>query len=67
MKKFTYLFYLFTCFVFAQGHNHDFEKIVEAEMKSASKKMNLRANPNTLNYDATYLKLEFTINPIINP
>lgn len=65
MKKFTYLFYLFTCFVFAQGHNHDFEKIVEAEMKSASKKMNLRANPNTLNYDATYLKLEFTINPSV--
>ena len=25
--------------------------------------MNLRVNPNTLNYDITYQKLEFTVDP----
>ncbi|WP_281636655.1 hypothetical protein [Flavobacterium marginilacus] len=27
------------------------------------KKMNLSVNPNTLNYDVTYQKLEFPVNP----
>lgn len=33
--------------------------------KSASKKMKFRANPNTTNYDVTYHKLEFKINPAV--
>jgi aminopeptidase N len=40
------------------------EKIAEAERKSASRTMNLAINPNTQNYDITYHKLEFTVNPI---
>jgi len=38
-------------------------RIAEAEMKSASQLMDVQVNPNTLNYDITYHKLEFTVNP----
>ncbi|RXR21144.1 T9SS type A sorting domain-containing protein [Flavobacterium amnicola] len=65
MKKITYIFCLFTSIVFAQDHDHDFEKMVNAEMKSAFKKIDLRVNPNTQNYDVTYSKLEFTVNPAV--
>lgn len=39
--------------------------IAESEMKSNSKTMNITTNPNTSNYDLTYQKLEFTVNPIV--
>ena len=63
MKK-TYLFLLcFTIsFVFAQNKTNS---IAESEMKSASQLMNLQVNPNTQNYDVTYQKLEFTVNPSV--
>ncbi|UPT71836.1 MAG: T9SS type A sorting domain-containing protein [Flavobacterium sp. JAD_PAG50586_2] len=32
-------------------------------MKSAAQLMNIEVNPNTANYDITYHKLEFTVNP----
>ena len=38
-------------------------KISEAEAKSAASKIHFRANPNTSNYDITYHKLEFTVDP----
>jgi aminopeptidase N len=68
--KNTYLIPLcFSLFsVFAQpGLNHKdrTNSIAEAEMKSASHLMNIEVNPNTLNYDITYHKLEFTINPSV--
>lgn len=61
--KNKYLFVLLcaTFSVFAQ--NPDTEAIARAEMKSASSLMDIVANPNTLNYDITYHKLEFTVNP----
>lgn len=69
MKRITYLslIFLFSTYVFSQkqNHDHDFEKMVEAEMKSASKKLNLAVNPNTLNYNITYHKLEFTVDPTV--
>jgi aminopeptidase N len=37
--------------------------ISEAEAKSAAKKIEFKANPNTSNYDITYHKLEFTVDP----
>ena len=66
MKK-TYLFLLcFTIsFVFAQNNLNKTSSIAEAEMKSASQLMNLQVNPNTQNYDVTYQKLEFTVNPSV--
>ena len=38
-------------------------KISESEAKSAASKIHFRANPNTSNYDITYHKLEFTVDP----
>ena len=43
--------------------NNEFDRMVEAEMKSASSLQNLRVNPNTQNYDITYHELRFTVNP----
>jgi aminopeptidase N len=40
-------------------------EIAEAEAKSAATKIHFKANPNTSNYDITYHKLEFTVNPAV--
>ena len=37
--------------------------IAESEMKAASSLVNLAVNPNTLNYDITFHKLQFTVDP----
>jgi aminopeptidase N len=39
--------------------------ISEAEAKSAAKKIHFKANPNTSNYDITYHKLEFSVDPAV--
>jgi aminopeptidase N len=64
MKKY-YLLILFLPLlsVFAQTTDTELDAIANAEKKSAFKKMNLRTNPDTYNYDVTYHKLEFTIDP----
>jgi aminopeptidase N len=66
MKK-TFLsgFLLFTSFVFSQDTLVLFEKMRASEANSASKIMSVKTNPNTANYDITYHKLEFTINPAV--
>ena len=66
MKK-TFLFILlaFMSNVFAQTTIDTISSIAESEMKSASALMNFSANPNTLNYDVTYQKLELTVNPAV--
>jgi aminopeptidase N len=38
-------------------------EIAEAEMKAASSLANLEVNPNTLNYDVTFHRLQFTVDP----
>lgn len=66
MKKTYLLLFLFSLtFSFAQTNEKELNEIVEAEMKSASNLMELAVNPNTLNYDVTYQKLEFTVNPAV--
>ncbi|WP_158839954.1 M1 family aminopeptidase [Polaribacter sp. L3A8] len=40
-------------------------KIAEIEAKSAATKIQFKANPNTSNYNITYHKLEFTVDPAI--
>ncbi len=62
-------FYLIICLIltfssFAQ-EEEQFEKMVEAEMKSASRTINMAVNPNTLNYDVTYHKIEVTVDPAV--
>jgi aminopeptidase N len=66
MKKiFTLISLAFISHSFAQNATDTIHSIAEAEMKSASATMNFSANPNTLNYDVTYQKLEFTVNPAV--
>ncbi len=68
MKKSYLLLLLFAVnFVLAQTKNDEFDQLVAAEMRSSSANVSeLAVNPNTLNYDITYHKLEFTINPNVS-
>ena len=63
--KFTFIFVLYFAFIgaFAQKTRSEISGIAASEMKSAAREMNLVVNPNTQNYDITYHKLEFTVNP----
>ncbi len=64
MKNYFLIFALLaTTFSFAQTEEADFSRMVEAEMKAASGIMQFAANANTQNYDITYHKLEFTVDP----
>jgi aminopeptidase N len=63
----TIITFLFFCFIAVNGQEiiSENSKIAEAERKSAKKKMNLEVNSNTQNYDITYHKLEFNVDPAI--
>ncbi|MES2746899.1 MAG: M1 family aminopeptidase [Bacteroidota bacterium] len=66
-KTYSLLLLTFVSFVFAQSKSSEFEQLVASEMRSASTNFTeLAVNPNTLNYDITYHKLEFTINPNVS-
>ncbi|NMH25679.1 M1 family aminopeptidase [Flavobacterium solisilvae] len=66
MKKIYFVLFLFNIsMLFAQEDILEIEKIAESEMKSASRTMEFQANPNTANYDVTYHKLEFTVDPAV--
>lgn len=64
MKK-SYLIVLLAVMIsgYAQKKDSQTQDIALLEQKMASKKMNLRVNPNTQNYDISYHKLEFTVDP----
>lgn len=66
MNKITCFFLILASFSFAQHIEHKGENIASMEMKSAAKKMNFRINPNTQNYDLTYGRLEFTVDPAVD-
>lgn len=63
MKK----LYYFLLFIYSISINsqHTLEEIAQYEMKGASRLMNVAVNPNTLNYDVTYHRLEFTVDPAV--
>ena len=61
-NKYLILFLLIFSISFAQD---DFEKMVQSEKKAAASKLAFIPNPNTNNYNVTYHKLEFTVNPAI--
>lgn len=66
MKKIFLLgFLLFGSFVFSQDNHVLFEKMRLSEVNSASKLMSVKTNPNTANYDISYHKLEWTIDPAV--
>ena len=65
MKKLSLIICLLNvCTIFSQ-HNKSMLELVQAESKSASKLRNFVANSNTNNYDITYQKLEFTVDPAV--
>lgn len=66
MKK-TYLIVLLLSLgvAFAQSRREERMQLAEAEMKSAAGTFEIQVNPNTLNYDITYHRLDFTINPSV--
>lgn len=65
MKKITYLLVLLSFVGYAQKEEFGTDHIAESEMRSAAKRMELLVNPNTQNYDVTYSKLEFTVDPAV--
>jgi aminopeptidase N len=66
MKKIYLLFFSLFCFAaFAQDPVLDTQNIAESEMKSASSLLSVETNPDTQNYDITYHKLEFTVDPAV--
>lgn len=65
MKNFIYILLFITNLGFSQSEEYKTERIAEMEMRSANKKMVFKTNPNTQNYDITYHKLEFTVDPAV--
>jgi len=67
MKTYLSILFLFCISIsFSQTFDEDQGAIIEAETKSASHRIyNRAANINTGNYDVTYHKLEFTIDPSV--
>lgn len=67
MKKTYLLLSLFSLALsFGQKQQETINEIANMEMKSAHKTMSVTVNPNTLNYDVTYHKLEFSVDPELN-
>jgi len=64
MKKYyTLVLLIAVSSVFAQLNESEKESLVKAEKRSASKKMLLEVNPNTLSYDLVYHRLRLNIDP----
>ena len=66
MKRTYLLLFLIPFFsLLSQAQNKEIDAIANAEMKSASNRLNIVTNPGTYNYDITYHKLEFTVDPAV--
>ena len=66
MKTTLVYIFLFTfSIVLSQNNTSELDDIVHYERKAASQKINFVPNPNTNNYDITYHKLEFTVDPAV--
>ncbi|KGL62536.1 M1 family aminopeptidase [Polaribacter sp. Hel1_85] len=64
MVRFIVIFFLI--FInFSKTTAQEIIKISEVEAKSATSKIHFKANPNTSNYDITYHKLEFSVDPAV--
>jgi len=65
MKNIYLLLTLVSVSALAQTNRQTLDNIIEAEKKSAAKIMNLVVNPDTWNYDITYHRLKFTVDPAV--
>ncbi len=52
-------------FCFANAQQLDLSNIIENEAKATSKTLNYKTNSNTANYDITYHRMDWTIDPAI--
>jgi len=67
MKNLIFLLFFFSClFISSQEVPTAFNTIIEAEAKAAHKIINYKANINTSNYDLTYHRLEWNIDPAVS-
>lgn len=64
-KTYAVLLCLSLSLAFAQKRPYDSKAIASAEMKAATQLLSVQVNPNTQNYDVSYHKLEFTLNPAV--
>lgn len=65
MKKY-YLFLIFSLInlsLIAQDDNIDRKNLMDRELSSYLKKMDVNVNPNTLNYDLRYQRMELNLDP----
>ncbi len=69
MKRMKNIIYILLLFIFEVGFSQEniveFHQIPETEAKAAHNILNFKANMNTANYDITYHKLEWTIDPAV--
>ena len=64
MNKILLNFFLLLSFsISAQDYLKEINEIAEAELKSSSSLVDIQVNPNTLNYDVVYHRLEFEVDP----
>lgn len=63
MKNLYLLIALVSVAAMAQNNRQTLDRIIEAEKKSAAKIMEVVENPNTANYNVTYHRLKFTVDP----
>src|SRR6476469_4001040 len=63
MKKITLLAILFSITSALAQSDDNTQALAAAEMRTAAGLMSVQVNPDTQNYDVTYHKLEFTIDP----
>lgn len=64
MNKILLYLFLFASFsITAQDYLNEINEIAEAELKSSSSTFDIQVNPNTLNYDVIYHRLEFEVDP----
>ena len=66
MKKF-YSFLIFNCLVFLVSAQIPFENktLVDKEIGNYMKMINFNVNPNTLNYDLKYQRLDVEVDPAV--
>jgi aminopeptidase N len=65
MKNLIFFLFLFFGHIISSQVNTPFEQIVEAETKAAHKIINYKANINTSNYDLTYHRFDWNIDPAV--
>lgn len=65
MKKTLFLCVCLTAMIIQAQETDTTDHIQLTEMQTAEMMMSFQANPNTANYDVSYLRLEFSVNPSV--